>query len=293
MKTGITGITMLAGNVIVLEETLKSFDTICDQVVVGDMIIFPEDREILETYRKKYNLKIIKLHFGYIFDHGFASVLNLLANHSDNDTVLYLNTSEVIEIDNGILDIVSDAYNCYYFDHATDPHRWYRFYNRKELQWSGRIHEALEALPGHDFRPYHKAIFRMADKEKDMFSPFKASVFNTCKEICYFRNYMAIIDHPEEMGATDPGWKKFSAENYDSMRERLLAKKEAYKAYLEGDYEMLMKYIYESPDLEKERFESNIGIEYQGDPKFLGKKKDVDPKFKDWYRKYYGRTHKG
>jgi hypothetical protein len=269
MKTGITGITMLAGNVIVLEETLKSFATICDEIVIGDMILFPEDREILHMYADKYPIKIIKLPFYYIFKNGFASVLNLLASNAKNDTVLYLNTSEVIEIDNGILDIVSGAYNCYYFDHATDAHRWFRFYDRRELQWSGRIHEALAAPPAYDFRPYHKPIFRMADLEKDMYSPFKAAVFNSVKEVVYFTNYMSIIDSPDELGATDPGWIKFATENYQSMGERLEAKGDLYIAFLNSDYYALMKSIYETPEFEKQRFESNIGIEYQGDKKYL------------------------
>lgn len=272
MKTGISGVTMLAGNVIVLEETLKSLCKICDEIVIGDMIVFPEDRMILYSYAKKYNAKIIELPFDYIFKNGFASVLNCLAKETSNNTVIYLNTSEIIEIDNGILATVNDAYNCYYFDHATDPHRWYRFYDKRELQWSGRIHEALESLPGCDFRPYHKPVFRMADLEKDMYSPFKAAVFNSLKEISYFSNYMSIVDNPSEMGATDPGWIKFATENYDSMKERLQAKGSLYKAFVDSDYYALMKAIHETPEFEKQRFESNIGIEYQGSPMFLGKK---------------------
>lgn len=269
MKTGITGITMLSGNVIILEETIKSFSTICDEIVIGDMILFPEDREMLQSYQQRYKIKIVKLPFDYIFRFGFASVLNTLASEASNDTVLYLNTSEIIEADNGILKIVSPEYNCYYFDHSTDPHRWYRFYNRHQLKWSGRIHEALEAIPGYDFRPYHRAIFRMADREKDMQSKFKAAAFNSAKEIIYFTNYRSIVDKPEEMGATDPGWKKFAVDNYESMGERLLTKGAMYQAFLDGDYDALMKAIYENAEFEKERFESNIGIEYQGDKKYL------------------------
>jgi hypothetical protein len=270
MKTGISGITMLSGNVLILEETIKSLSTICDEIVVGDLIVFPEDREVLYGYQSKYNLKIVTLPFDYIFDCGFASVLNLLAHDASNNTILYLNTSEVIEKDNGILDIVSSEYNCYYFDHATDPMRWYRFYDKRELQWSGRIHESLEALSGFDFRPFHKPAFRMADKEKDMQSAFKAYIFNSIKEICYFRNYMTLVELPENMrGATDPGWYAFALDNHESMKERLLAKGAMYQAFLDGDYEALMKSIYDNPEFEKEKFESNIGIEYQGDKKYL------------------------
>jgi len=269
MKTGITGITMGAGNVIVLKETLKSLSTICDEIIYGDMLLFEDDRRIVYSYTNEFNLKIFPLPFDYIFVNGFASVLNLLASEASNSTILYLNTSEIIQCDNGILDIVSPEYNCYYFDHFSDPHRWYRFYDKRELQWSGKIHESLEALPGCDFRPYHKPVFRMADMEKDMQSAFKAYIFNSCKEIVYFKNYMSIVDNPETMGATDPGWIKFATENYDSMKERLLTKGVMYQAFLDGNYDVLMKAIYDNPEFGREKFESNIGIEYQGDKKYL------------------------
>lgn len=270
MKTGISGITMLSGNVIILEETIKSLSTICDEVVIGDLILFPSDRDILYSYLCKYNLKIVKLSFDHLFKYGFSSVLNYLALRATNNIILYLNTSEVIEKDNGILDIVSPEYNCYYFDHGTDPHRWHRFYDKRELQWSGRIHEALEALPGHDFRPYHKPVFRMADKEKDMQSAFKAYVFNSIKEITYFRNYMSILDEPESMGATDPGWVPFVKDNYDYWKNKLASKGDMYKAFLDGDYNHLMKAIEESKsEFEKETFVSSTAIEYQGDKKYL------------------------
>ena len=272
METGISGITMLSGNVLILEETIKSLLTICDQVVVGDLLIFPEDRRKLYWYQTLYNIKIVKLPFDELFKNGFAYVLNLLAKEASNNTILYLNTSEIISADNGVLDIISPEYNCYYFDHATDPMRWYRFYDKRELQWSGRIHEALEALPGFDFRPFHKPVFRMEDKEKDMQSEFKAYIFNSLKEITYFRNYMSLIDEPESMGATDPGWIPFVKDNYDYWKAKLESKGDMYKAFLTGDYSLLMKSIADLKEAEKEKFESNIGIEYQGDPKYLNKK---------------------
>lgn len=269
MKTGISLICMGAGNVKVLRETFKSASSICDEIVYGDMLLFDDDREILHSYQKEFNLKIIKLPFCYIFKNGFASVLNYLATKTSNNLVLYLNTSEIIEKDNGILDIINSEYNCYYFDHATDPHRWFRFYNKNKLFWSGYIHEALEAFPAHDFRPYHKAIFRMADLEKDMDNPFKAQVFNDVKEIVYFKNYMNLVDLPEDMrGATDPGWYKFAEDNYESMVDRLLTKGKRYQAFMECDFDMYIHAALHDMKV-NESFKSNIGIEYQGDKKYL------------------------
>lgn len=266
MKT--TLITMGAGNVLVLRKTLESVQNFCDEVIYGDLLLFPEDRKIVESYQKEFNLKIVPFQFNYIFNNGFDSILNALAARASNDLVLYLNTSEIVEIDNGIQRILDDEYNAYFFDHATDPHRWYRFYNRHELKWSGNIHESLVG----EYRPYHKPIFRMADLEKDMISSFKAIVLNDVKEIVYFKNYMKMVEDPAELKGTDEGWMKFATENYDSFKERLEKKGLRYRAFLEGDFEMYWADIYDNIEFSKQRFESNIGIEYQGDPQFLGKK---------------------
>ena len=107
----------------------------------------------------------------------------------------------------------------------------------------------------------------MKDLPKDMGDTFKAKVFDTVKEIVYFTNYMAIIDRPNELGETDIGWVKFATYNYDSFKERLLAKGGGYQAFLKGDYEAFMWYAQEH--MGEEKFESNIGIEYQQDKKFL------------------------
>lgn len=267
MKTGISLITMGAGNVIVLRETLESLKTVCDEIIYGDLLLFPEDREIVHIYEREYNMKIVKFPFDYIFKNGFSACLNTLAEKASNDMVVYMNTSEVIEKDNGILKTISPEYNCYFFDHATDPHRWFRMYNRKELKWSGRIHEEVVG----EHRPYHKPIFRMADLEKDMYSGFKAKVFDTVKEIVYFTQYMKLIDEPEGIGGTNEGWIKFAHENYESMRCRLLAKGKQYEAFQKGDYTMFMESIYSDQNFTKEIFESSDLVEFQNDPKYLGK----------------------
>ena len=125
------------------------------------------------------------------------------------------------------------------------------------------IHEQL----GGEYRPYHKPAFMMKDLEKDMYSPFKANVFDVVKEIVYFKNYMSFIDNPKLLGETDEGWVKFATDNYDSFKERLLNKGDAYKAFLRGDYYALMEHFYKTNPQEK--FKSNTGIEYQNNKKYL------------------------
>lgn len=266
-KTGITLITMGAGNVKVLKETLESFSSVCDEVIYGDMLLFDEDRAVLKSYQNEYNLRIIPFKFDFIFNNGFSKLLNNLSWFSTNDMVIYMNTSEVIDEDYGIANIIKENADCnsFYFIHKTDPHRWFRIYNKNELRWSGRIHEQLEG----EYKPYHKPIFMMKDLPKDMDNSFKAKVFDTAKEIVYFRNYMAIIDKPDEWGETDMGWKQFATENYESFKERLLKKGDAYNAYRKGDLDMFLNYVRTNPEFEYQKFESSIAIEYQNDKKYL------------------------
>lgn len=263
MKTGISLITMGAGNVVVLRDTLESFKNVCDEVIYGDMLIFPEDREILHLYEKKYNMKIIPFPFDYIFKNGFSSILNELSSHATNDMVIYMNTSEIIEKDFGITEIVKNNPECntFYFTHATDKHRWYRMNNRKELKWSGLLHE--ESVGDH--RPYHKPIFQMADLEKDLMNPFKTQVLNDIKEIIYHTQYMRIADDPKALGGTDSSWLNFATGSYESYAYRLRQKGKRYDAFKAGDFDGYMSAVYSDPEFENHKFKSDNGIAFQGD----------------------------
>lgn len=251
---------MSHGNVKVLKETFESFKGVYDEIIYGDLLLFEEDRQIVKIYQKYYPLKIIPIEFNYIFKNGFASVLNHLATFANNDTVFYMNCSEVIDEDYGILDRQSEEYNCYYFIHRTDPHRWYRMYNRKEMQWGGRIHEELIG----EHRPYPKPIFMMKDLEKDMDNPFKAAVFNSVKELCYFNQYIKIVDDPTLKSVTNDYWLSFAIDNYESMKYRMQKKGKQLEAFETGDFDMLLKEIEESDYFEKERFESSTLLNFQG-----------------------------
>lgn len=267
MKTGITLITMGAGNVKALGKTLASFSGVFDEVVYGDMLLFEEDRKVVDEYKQQYNMGVIELPFNYIFKYGFANTLNILSFHATNDIVLYMNTSEIIDVDFGIVDVVKrNEFNAFYFIHRTDPHRWFRMYNKNHLKWSGCIHEQLSG----EYLPYHKPIFMMADLEKDMDDPFKADIFNAVKEIVYFNNYMKIVDDPTALGETDPGWVKFASENYESMKERMQSNTQLFKAFCTGSDRDLHVAINNYNPIKQ--FESSNLIEYQGDPAFLGKK---------------------
>jgi hypothetical protein len=255
-------ITMGQANPMALKRTLESFKGIVGEVVYGDVLIFDEDREVVKSYQDEYNLRIMQLPFNYIFQMGFANTLNFLISNAKNDMVLYMNTSEVIDENYGINEIINNNPDCnsFYFSHRVEKHRWFRCFDRREIQWSGRLHEE----PRGEERPYHKPIFQMADTEKDLDNQFKAAVANSVKEMCYWQQLIKIVDNPKLKEATNEHWINFAKEQYDSMKKRLEDKGNQYKAFQLGDFEMFLHDIYTSNYFNETKFESIGGLNFQG-----------------------------
>lgn len=257
-------ITMTQGNPVALKRTIDSLKEICNDFVVGDLCVFDSDKKKI----RGIDATIIPLPFDYILHNGFSNTLNTLAEFAKNDLCIYLNVGEIFDGSIAPIEhVISEEYNCYYIDHATERHRWFRVWNRREMQWSGLIHEEITG----EFRPYHKPLFRFADTEKDMQDEYKANVYNDIKEMCYWNQLTRIVDDPSLLGATNEGWLRFAKDNYDSMNDRLAAKGERYISFIKGDRERYLA-VAAMSDFGKEVFESSEKIEYQGDPLFLGKK---------------------
>lgn len=261
----ITLITMGQGNPVALKRTLDSFKGVADEIIFGDVLIFDTDRTIIEKYQEDYNLKIIKLPFNFIFQNGFAYTLNELAGHASNDWVLYMNVAELLDGEHPIKEQINKEYNCYSLDHATETHRWVRFYNRKEVKWGGLIHEEIIG----DIRlcPFNICRFKDSDKDqciKDEMFTFYARVCNDVKELTYHRQLLRLIDEPEMRGATNQYWTDHATVAYESLKERLLLKGKRYEAFLTGNLTMYLEDIYTNPEFEKERFESSTLINFQG-----------------------------
>ncbi len=254
---------MSQGNTIALKRTLDSFKGIVDEIIYGDLLIFEDDRKVIEKYKKKYNLKTIKFPFNYIFENGFSSLLNNLAEYATNDLVLYMNCSEIVDGEERILRLINElfhGYNCFAFDHETDKHSWFRLYNRKELKWQGLIHE--EIVGERRDCPYY--IFRMKDTEKDMGNAFKAKVYNDIKELTYFNQYIKLVEHPELQGITNDWWVSFAKENYESMKDRLQKKGKRYEAFLEGNLQKFIDDINSNPEFKNEKHVSSTLVNFQG-----------------------------
>lgn len=254
----ITLITMSQGNPLALKRTLDSFAPYVDEVVFGDMLVFNQDRAIIETY----GMKIVPTEFNFIFKNGFAATLNHLASHASNDWCIYMNVGEVIEsihqTDRNpfweLPESLSMAYrkNCYCFDHATDTHKWFRMYDRTKLEWAGIIHEELVGGK----QPYDAPIFRMADTHKDA-QPFAAKVYNDIKELVYFKQYLRLVDEPGIIGITNQGWVAYAKRDYAYIKERMEAKGLRLQAFETGDLQLYLSEIYQ-PNFTEEFEDSDI-----------------------------------
>lgn len=270
MKKGITLITPAHANPIALKRTIDSVSGLCDEIIVGDLCMFEEDRKVMESYTRVYNMKLIRYGFNFLYKYGFSELLNQLSGYTTNDIVIYLNVGEVIDTSRlvNVSGNLTDDYSAWYIDHAIEKHRWWRCYNRHELEWSGRIHEELVG----NYEPYHKPIFTFADTDKDMDNPFKAWVANDVKEMVYWKQLIYIVDNPLDMGATNMGWLQFATSQYSSMKERMKGKGDRAKAFDIGDLDMYFNDLRSNPHLIDFPFESTEFIEFQGDPRHLGKK---------------------
>jgi len=254
------------GNPIAVKRTLDSTKNVVDEIIIGSVCVFQDDKAVIESYGTEYNIKIIDLPFNFIFKNGFSETLNLLASHATNDVCMYLNVGEIIEKgEDGILSKLDPKYNVYYIDHSQEKHRWWRVFNPKEVVWSGLIHEETVG----ELRPYHRPLFTFADTDKDTNNPFKAKVYNDLKEMCYWKQLMRIVDEPEALQATSDGWVRFAKENYDVMKERMAKKGIRPKVLEDGDYKRYMMDVYSNEEFEKERFDTNHIIEFQGDKQYL------------------------
>lgn len=272
MSMKISLVTMSQGNPIALRRTIESFLPIVDEVIFGDLLVFEEDRELISKYLSIFPLRIERFDFNWIFKNGFHSILNTLADKARNDMVLYMNVSEVIDpawveaVGSKSLLVDSEgAFDAYYFRHATEPHHWYRMYNRQRAGWRGLIHEEVHALPGQEpLKAAPFASFQMADTEKDMEDPFKAKVYNDIKELCYFQQYIRLVEQPELVDVTHQGWVDYAKDGYESLKTRIEAKGKRYEAFQEGNLDKYLEDIFNNPDFEKERMTSSNLVNLQG-----------------------------
>jgi len=242
----ITLITLTQGNPIALKRTIdsvvSSFNGMVNEVIIGSLCVFQHDSNKLSDIVSELSIPTttVSLPFNKLFKDGFGSTLNHLSEHATNDLCLYMNVGEIVEC-NINTSIISDSFNCYKFNHATETHQWIRMWNRKQLSWSGRIHEEVvgKKYVSPDF------IFQMADTHKDETDSFYSQVMNTIKEYVYWNQYLIIANNPNELGATNMGWVKYAKDSYQSIEERMNLYPERLQAFRDGDLEKFLNHCKE------------------------------------------------
>jgi hypothetical protein len=235
----ITLITLTQGNPIALKRTIDNvvewFGGLVNEVIVGDLCVFRDDFD--KILSGSHVTWVKPLPFNQLFNHGFSVTLNELAGIANNDICLYMNVGEIVE-GNINLKQFANGYNLWNFNHATETHQWGRMWNRKELTWSGRIHE--EVVGNKRLAP--SIIFTMADTPKDDADPFYSAVMNTVKEYVYWNQYLMLIDRPNERGATNSGWIKYAQDSYEDIKRRMNANPERIQAMIDGDLDRFLFY---------------------------------------------------
>lgn len=246
-KRMMTLITPTQGNPIALKRTIDSLKGVINEVVVGSVCIFENDDELIQSYNSDIHLKLVKMPFNYIFRNGFSNALNLLSEYASNDWLIYLNVGEVVEEGkDNILKTISNDYNCYFIDHATETHHWFRVWNKKEVQWGGILHEELSSDKMRACTDI--PLFRFADTEKDIDDEWYAKVMNDVKELVYFNLYLKLAEQSHLVDNTNQGWVQFSKEGFHSFIERLHIKGKRYDAFITGDLRMYLEDIATHPD---------------------------------------------
>lgn len=245
------------GNPLALKRTIDSFSGLCNEVIFGDLLVFEHDREVISGY----GCKMVRLGFNHIYEHGFADILNILADHASNEWVIYMNVGEVIDEGDIIANFMTDQtrHNCFYFNHKEDPHQWIRCYRKSQLKWSGPIHEEVVGSKN----PAPSILFTMKDTEKDMEDTFKANVYNEIKDLVYTRQYCRIMEEPDKIGACNEGWLKWAREQDPPMRTRLESNL-FYEAFEKGDFNMMMNAAIEHLDTSELKHVSSKLINFQG-----------------------------
>lgn len=230
----LTLITMSQGNPTALRRTLDSFGPHCSQIIYGDLLLFEEDRKVITSWLAELPLIVVPFKFNYIFEHGFSALLNVLAAAAKTSRVVYMNCGEVIDTKFAQhFELLEEDYNCWFFRHETEPHKWIRTYVPQELKWGGLIHEETEGAR----RVCPTELFYMADTPKDSNDPTKAKICEDVKELCYFQQLETLRQHPEHLGATSAGWLNYVQQQGTHYADRLAAKGWRYQAFLNGSLE--------------------------------------------------------
>lgn len=187
-----------------IERTINSAKGVCDEVIIISTAMFNEDLCMFHQLTDK----VVELPWNFTFMHGFGHMMNQGSSFAKNDWLILLGVSETIHTGHQrIIGTLPHApsNNIYLCDHINDPNRWRRCWNRKSgSHWGGIIHESIGG--GQDAG----VLFEMRDTPKaPMQDPLKNECMKFLKACLYNQCYKRLLEHPEELSFTDPGWIGF------------------------------------------------------------------------------------
>lgn len=186
-----------------IRRTIESCAGLADDVVVISTCPYQEDVEEL-----KKMATVVELLWNHTYLHGFGDMMNRGTDAAKNDWLLLFGVGETLlrphqpihlALRNAPRDMV------FLCDHANDPHKWGRVWNRRGgTRWGGLIHESIGG------GQQGGLLFEMRDTPKDSTgSSEKDAVFRHIKATLYNAMYLRLLQHPEQLGHTDPGWLNF------------------------------------------------------------------------------------
>lgn len=214
-----------------LKRTIDSVRGISDEVVVVHQKMFDDDTEIAQSLADK----VCVLDWNAVFqDGGFAVLPNAGAAAAKGPWMLFLGVGETVAQQYVPMRKTLESANpktIFRCDHVGDIHTWGRLYRPDSgTHFGGPIHESCGNGVG------GPVIFRMQDFEKERHPDiFRNECIKWWKTTSYNVNYAVLIDSPEKLSFTDPGWLSFVKGARESIEEFLDSNKDLVEAALDGD----------------------------------------------------------
>lgn len=233
MITGL--IPVCGGNMENVARTAESLRVFCDEIVIVSTVMFDDEKASL----KKVADRVINLPWHFIAEQGFAQLHNYGAEQARNDWLIRLDVAETyLKSHRPIRETLKSSApeQVFFCDHFNVHDRWRRVWNRRGAKWSGIIHESLQ---GED----SGLLFEMRDTPKTPGDPFRDEVVRWHKSVLYHILHVRLRNHPEHLGASDPGWLKFLDERRPDMNRFIAENNDLVCAMMQSDLENFKRLV--------------------------------------------------
>lgn len=218
------------GNPANIRRTIDSCAGVIDDVVIISTCPYREDLVELKSLGV-----VVELPWNYTYLNGFGEMMNQGTEAAKNDWLILFGVGETLLRPHAPIHTTlktAPRDNVFRCDHANDPHRWGRVWNRRgKTRWGGLIHESIGG--GHE----STVLFEMRDTPKEATgSAEKDAVFRHIKTTLYNAMYRRLLLHPDQLSHTDPGWLNFVRGAEGSITEFCEQNADLLDAAMKGDF---------------------------------------------------------